>query len=149
MRRLLVIVNVVSSSQILVTLKMKPLHSSETFVPTRVIRRSIKENGILQICTIIYGLCWRSLSRSRVPQNSWQLIIFSYQTPDTWSARSPYYHPQGAGWAYYYGHDWDGCILNRLQTECTHGKAISQKRALFNFSTLKTSNPTLLPSVGG
>jgi hypothetical protein len=47
-RRLIVKANVVPSSPILVTLMLDALSSSETTVLTRVTRRSIPEDGILQ-----------------------------------------------------------------------------------------------------
>jgi hypothetical protein len=45
--RLLVMANVVAISPILVTLMMKTIHSYETSVPTRAIRRNIPADGIL------------------------------------------------------------------------------------------------------
>jgi hypothetical protein len=47
--RLLVKANVVLSSQILVTLMMEEIRSSEILVPTRATRRHNPENGIFQL----------------------------------------------------------------------------------------------------
>jgi hypothetical protein len=47
MHRLLVTVNIVSISQIFVTLMMEALGFSETFVLTRVKQCNIREDGIL------------------------------------------------------------------------------------------------------
>jgi hypothetical protein len=51
-RRLLVTANVVPSSPIVVILMMDALRSSETSVLTRVTRRNIQEDGILQLISV-------------------------------------------------------------------------------------------------
>jgi hypothetical protein len=49
LRRLLVTANVVPSSSVIVTLKMKALHSSETSVLTRSTRRNVPEESVLGV----------------------------------------------------------------------------------------------------
>jgi hypothetical protein len=79
-----------------------------------------REDGSEVYPTIASGPCQSSHSLVQVPQNSLPYFAVSFETPPTWSARSPYLYTSGTGWPSYTPGHWiplqgyGGGILTRL-----------------------------------